>query len=321
MSSDFLFIALTSSPSHIELRNAARKTFLSPCHSLIEEKNKKESSSSSLISSSSKSLKCSYKFFIDKLKPDLKLLEEEKSHHDLVFRNEAPLMLKYPENLHYGILNPLRELNDSKVWYRMYKIEWKISFMKYIYNKINKIPKYLLFVEDDSFICIHNLLYQLTLINKSKKQISFRTGSYICKSGCSFDDSSTLMTGDIAELFVLNYPINSQFKCSRMYSLEKLKDTEIIDWGRSWRDFQCDWRDVLLRNGLDIIEPDTFCPNYFYPFTKLIGKYLCDRNSLALIYHTTGHEFDAIDRLKEFNSYNQHVCEDFLLLDKVTNNK
>lgn len=294
--SDFLFIALTSSPSHIDLRNAARKTFLLPC---IQNK------------------QCTYKFFIDKLKPNQILIDELNKYNDIVFRYETPLMLKYPEHLHYGILNPLRELNNTEVWYRMYKIEWKISFMKYIYIKNNKIPKYLLFVEDDSYICTENLLYQLSLISKSHKQVSFRTGSYICKSGCSFDDSSTLMTGDIAELFVLNYPVNHEFECRRVHSLKKLKITEIIDWGRSWRTIQCDWRDVLYRNGLDIIEPDTLCANYFYPFVKLVGKYFCHENELPLIYHTTGHEYDAIDRLKQYDYYDKHICENFLLLDKV----
>jgi hypothetical protein len=82
------------------------------------------------------------------MSPTKVLKEEKQIHRDLVFRHECPLMKKYPENLHYGVRFPLKHLNTTDLRLRLYKVEWKISFMKWIYeSRKGSFPDYLVFIE------------------------------------------------------------------------------------------------------------------------------------------------------------------------------
>ena len=334
-----LFIAITSSPFNSLLRISNRKTFLTLCN---EENH------------------CLYRFFIDEKYPSKDLLKESLQFNDLIFYRNSSfssstslIMEKYPSNLHYGIRNPLIFLQRNETFLRLYKIESKISYIKWFYNNNNhnrensnenqhsdhnhnknknnnnnKSIHYFLFIEDDSFICIYNLLYQLNQlrnhffdisISNSTKTINtkqtiqtFRTGSYNCYKGCSFDDSSTLMTSDIATLFNSFYPSNL-LHCNNILS-RNLSRNEIISWGRSWRKEQCNWNELFKKNfNLEINYPDTSCYNYFS--SSILGDLLCPI-SLPLIYHTHGRK-EIKNELKKRNLYNKQTCEYFLLLDKV----
>jgi hypothetical protein len=287
-----LFIGVTSSPNHVDLRGISRKTFLSACQ---------ESNS------------CQFKFFIDSSNPSQLMRQEAAEHKDIVFRESCSLMNKYPSHMHYGIFNALQDVNGSLPWYRLYKIEWKISFMRWIAENLASIPQYIAFIEDDSFVCLDHLLYQMRLLSNNPST-PFRTGSYICKDGCSFDDSSTLMSGEIATMFVQNYP-SDQFDCPNVKSTANLPSNAVVDWGRSWRERQCNWKHTLHKNGLEVIHPDTYCKHAYAPFSS-VGDVVCE-SPLPLIFHTNGHEITAPMVLRERGLYGVHMCEHLLLIDKV----
>lgn len=326
MSSLLLFIAITSSPHSQVLRDSSRHTYLNSCNQYTN---------------------CLYRYFIDKSNPSIELQQEEEKYHDLVFRSSCPLMKNYPNSLHYGIKEPLTYLHSNDTRLRLYKIEWKISFLQWFHQNYPNIqPKYILFVEDDSFICIHHLLYQLNSLNStspasstststfsfsslfstisrsssslpsssSSSSISFRTGSYNCRGGCSFDDSSTLLTYDIASAFMKFYPSNI-LNCSSILSLDKLPLSNVISWGRSWRNEQCNWQEQLASyHHLNVLFPDTSCRNAFQSL-PFLGFIFCP-NPLPLIYHTHGERGIPVE-LSERGLYNSRTCERFLLLDKV----
>jgi len=76
-----LFISILSGPKNKDLRDTARTTWLLSCI---------------------KSPHCDYRFFIDTNNVTLDLLDESRHHHDLVFRGFCDLMLRHPNNIHYG---------------------------------------------------------------------------------------------------------------------------------------------------------------------------------------------------------------------------
>lgn len=62
---------------------------------------------------------------------------------------------------------------------RFYKIDWKVCFIKWAFSN-KKLASYFVFVEDDSFMCTGNLLYQLSLLHNlpnQKEKHSFITGT------------------------------------------------------------------------------------------------------------------------------------------------
>ena len=54
---------------------------------------------------------------------------------------------------------------------RMYKIDWKVCFLKWISANQYK-PDYHVFVEDDSFVCTENLLHQMGLLRLEKIRLA-----------------------------------------------------------------------------------------------------------------------------------------------------
>lgn len=165
-----LFIYITSSPLHYELRIAARKTWLTQC---IPPK-------------------CDYRFFIDTTEKNttLALEEEFNDFNDIVFRNSCSLMfIRHPDGgVNYGNSHPIKS-HDYQLR-KMYKIDWKVCFLKWakkhaeekslLLNTTIQIAEFHTFVEDDSFICIGNLIHQMELLhnislnNNGIKE--FRTG-------------------------------------------------------------------------------------------------------------------------------------------------
>ena len=89
---------------------------------------------------------------------------------------------------------------------------------------------------------------------------SFRTG-YTLFDG--FDDSSTIMTKDIAIAFAQHYP-EPGFDCGQIAdSVDEgmLRETEWLSWGNSWTSQRCDWFKAL-RNTLNMthtIHPTIDC--------------------------------------------------------------
>ena len=91
-------------------------------------------------------------------------------HPDYINYSNSPPTgdnLKRIENNNNNNNNNNEILNPDYHVRRLYKIDWKVCFMKYCYNN-NKMAEYHVFVEDDSFVCTENLLYQVSLLyNKS----------------------------------------------------------------------------------------------------------------------------------------------------------
>jgi hypothetical protein len=123
------------------------------------------------------------------------LLLENATYGDLIFRDACPmLMSRHSLLVNYGNSPPIgdnlfvqvpgqteKEKEREKVpnpdypLRRMYKIDWKVCFLQII----NSVLDYKLerdevfahvFVEDDSFVCIENLLFQLALANQREKE-------------------------------------------------------------------------------------------------------------------------------------------------------
>ena len=273
-----LFIYITSGLSHIHLRNAVRSTWLQPCI---------------------QSIHCDYAFFADQSynrsvvksnynhnNVDYNLHHEYQTYHDIVYRDSCDLMERHPDYINYGNSPPTTDniehkiINDQTgdvirtISYpdypsrRIYKIDWKICFLKHVY-KIGRVADYHVFVEDDSYVCCDHLLYQVQKINERLSKIksydyhekinngsnnvldnnhdfqyllSFRTGTPMYDG---FDDSSTIMSKDIAMAFMKHYP-GDGFNCD--FLLEKSNSVHeymFLSWGNSWSKKHCNWPKLL----------------------------------------------------------------------------
>ena len=185
-----VFISITSGKFHAHLRQAARETWLLPC---LE------------------SPVCDYRFFVDcppSRMTDI-IVEENKLFQDLVcalfsniltpavsmliyndfmiaqvFRNSCSLMNVHPDDIHYGNSplaitasegEPALSVYDERIFY---KIDWKVCFMRWIVENHRNAP-YHVFVEDDSFVCTENLIFQVkTLVAvPSEHKTPFRSGT------------------------------------------------------------------------------------------------------------------------------------------------
>ena len=90
----------------------------------------------------------------------------------------------HPDDIHYGNSPLAISANDGEPALSVYnerifyKIDWKVCFMRWAVDN-HRNPPYHVFVEDDSFVCTGNLIFQAnTLIampNDRKKP--FRTGT------------------------------------------------------------------------------------------------------------------------------------------------
>jgi hypothetical protein len=249
------FISITSGPLHYDLRQSARATWLLPCIA---------------------SPLCQYKFFVDAPPGNItiELKHEQMEYHDLVYRNACPYMLeRHPFYINYGNSQVVdigvdeAPLHQDYPLRRIYKIDWKICFLKW--QKENKYKTDLhIFVEDDSFVCTENLLYQAALLRQvepakqdkegvqSNKIPALRTGTPMYDG---FDDSSTIMSASIGDAFVANYNVVNSlqsittaklFNCSKViddmkYDAKLESDSIWMSWGNSWMNRLCNWKDVL----------------------------------------------------------------------------
>ena len=241
-----LLISITSGPSHSHLRLAARETWLIPC-----------------IHSS----ECDYVFFVDRHEANIteSLIVENKTFGDLVFRGSwCPFMLeRHHHRINYGnFMDADGEGDNTTVHTKlpeyqlrgMYKIDWKVCFTKWALQN-HKMAAYHAYVEDDSFTCVDNLLHQLRLLTalqrNGTKVPSIRAGTPMYDG---FDDSSTLMSRDIAMVFATLYP-SVGFNCSKMADAVDRQARDWLSWGNSWMNSRCGWRNQLKALGVSMVVP------------------------------------------------------------------
>lgn len=304
-----VFISITSSPAHFQLRNASRSTWLLPCMA---------------------NPVCDYNFFVDKSESDIEVsvLEESNQYHDMVFRNECPLMKRHPAYINYGNSPPRTEnflmvVNNTEVdcpdyfWRRMYKIDWKVCFMRYARDN-GKMAEFHVFVEDDSFICTENLLHQASMLHNKSAQLgsrhSFRTGTAMFDG---FDDSSTFMTRDVALAFANHY--DTDLRCSQVMDYPNSTiwyDAVWQSWGNSWMKKRCNWMHQLRsRLHMSVLKPTIDCMHATsYNVSKLHTKLAFPCTDHTIIMH---HGSAGAVILGGKNTHVQHTCEYMLLIDKV----
>ena len=315
-----LFISITSSPHHSNLRHANRNTWLLPC----------------ILS-----VYCDYRFFVDKTAPlDVMLISEQNTYNDLVFRDSCKLMDRHPDYINYGNAPPRTEnfkrienntelASPDYLWRRLYKIDWKVCFLKYALAN-HKMAQYHVFVEDDSFVCTENLLHQVALLQinaqatqqQSQKQPSFRTGTAMFDG---FDDSSTFMSRDVALAFAQYYNNDMGergFNCTRLvdHVNTTVWDKAMwLSWGNSWMKERCDWGAVLKEKlNMQVIKPMVDCTTataYAVSHSELKLEFPCMPHPIVLHHGSAGsvllHEHAAE------NGHVKHTCEYMLLIDKV----
>jgi hypothetical protein len=218
-----VFMAITSAPWYHHLRDAARDTWLLPCRS---------------------SPFCDYRFFVDKVLENVDtviaeatrlkkltprnelgqynkslqanitvaLAEEQIEQQDLVFRASwcRYMIDRHDEKLNYGTVfkKPWVYGGGGVKYYNlrgMYKVDWKICFTHFAKQNYPMMPLYHVYVEDDFFVCTENLLHQMTILRNlsPQKRPAFRTGWPLWDG---FDDSSTIMSREIAQVFADHYP-------------------------------------------------------------------------------------------------------------------
>ena len=295
-----LFISITSSPHHSHLRHANRFTWLLPCIA---------------------SPVCDYKFFIDKAKNTSEdLFGELTTYDDIVFRDSCDLMNRHPDNINYGNSPPreetLHEIPDYQ-FRRMYKVDWKVCFMRYARDH-NKMAEYHVFVEDDSFICTENLLYQVQLLHNrsmNEKIPIFRTGTAMFDG---FDDSSTFMSKDVALIFA-NYYNTNNINCTKVVDYpnsESWNASMWLSWGNSWMKLRCDWFNVIKKElSVHIIKPISDC---LYATSISFAKYHVNLKFPCTEHQIIMHHGTAGEILLHSNTKHiKHICEYMLLIDKV----
>ena len=234
-----LFVSITSGAHHASLRESIRSTWISICK---------------------QNPACDYRFFIDAYEQGNEgLKREQETFQDIVFRSACPYMKeRHPDHVNYGnahVFSP-EEVAEGGIALadyplrRMYKIDWKMCFLKWIkeHRKAGEpYPMFHVFVEDDSFACLGNLLHQFELLRKQATAVPpFRTGFALYDG---FDDSSTLMTGDVAEFLADHYLVDKDaLNCSKViqsHDEAMRRNSQWLSWGSSWRTEFCDWGRVI----------------------------------------------------------------------------
>jgi hypothetical protein len=165
------FLSITSGPHHAHLRSAIRQSWILPCR---------------------QSARCDYRFFIDTVSSSSsssanntasgssssssniastvleELLLENSTFGDLVFRDQCALMRRHPLSINYGNSPPVSgnlkiETEDETSFpnpdyplRRMYKIDWKVCFLKIIHRLLYDLDNVFahVFVEDDRCVFV-----------------------------------------------------------------------------------------------------------------------------------------------------------------------
>lgn len=318
-----LLISITSGPGGSHLRNAARETWLLPCRAVST---------------------CDYRFFIDKIKANITSALEMESiaHKDIVFRGEwCKHMDRHPEKANYGnvFAKPWVYGGGGYPYYQlrgMYRVDWKICFG--IWAKQNdKMAHYHVYVEDDSFMCTENLIYQTTLLrymNTTKKGLPFRTGFTM---GDFFDDSSTFMSKEVTQAFADHYP-EPGFNCTELADDGNPANKQMLSWGNSWKGDSCRWRGALwdhpgikmlinepivsksffkcpektLQRQINKTDNPTFSPTFMPTGLPNITRHNIQCPHQGLIFHHGSAGSNVLaDNMVE------HLCEYVLLIDKI----
>ena len=243
-----VFICIVSGPTHLPLREAVRGTWLRQCQD---------------------SRVCDHRFFIDVVESNVSssLSFENLTFNDIVFRGRwCPFMIdRHHHLINYGNVmwgsSPDEHVLPDYQLRLMYKIDWKVCFLKWAQQN-DRMASFLVFVEDDSFVCVGNLLHQLVILNTLAKEEGIinkiipqlMTGTPTWHG--VFDDSSTLMSRIVAEAFAEYYP-KSGFNGSEMAdATDRRKEQSWLSWGNSWMNGRCNWRDKLQEMfNISVIHP------------------------------------------------------------------
>ena len=149
-----LLISVTSGPAHASLRMAARESWLLPCL---------------------RSSLCDYRFFCDIVESNVTeaLATEQELYRDMVFRGPWCRFMheRHHHSINYG--NYMDGFGSEKLEIHlpdyplrlMYKVDWKVCFTKWAVLH-DKVALYHVYVEDDSFNCVDNLLHQVQILHK-----------------------------------------------------------------------------------------------------------------------------------------------------------
>ena len=122
-------------------------------------------------------------------------------------------MQQYPDTLNNGN----HDYWNMGVWkdaYAWYHFDFTLCMFRWIRqheaeSQESLIPRYVLLVEDDSFLSTQHLLYQIQLLTTvpPEKSLPFYTGGNMWIPHGTFDDSSSLLSGDIAALFAQHFRV------------------------------------------------------------------------------------------------------------------
>jgi hypothetical protein len=337
-----VFIAITSGPHHSHLRHAIRNSWILPCitSSVCDYRFFVDSTPVSHPPLEQEQLSYGDLVFRD----SCSLMKAHPA--EVNYGNSPPLgeFLKVKRTNDSDHSAYYEDLPDYPVR-RRYKIDWKVCFMQWInqryyhysyrnpsivdvdekdsngfYDSSTGMNRYLgsayhVYVEDDSFICAENLVYQLSSlysISKTRTVSEFRTGTPMYDG---FDDSSTIMSSRIARSFVNHY-LEDNFNCSRIfndtYSIPV--GSQWLSWGNSWMGSHCSWATTIAQNyHYNINVPLISCSLAKLDMKSFNLSFPCVKR--PLIFHTR----DAMDALMKQHPTRQiyHMCEYMLLIDKI----
>jgi hypothetical protein len=152
---------------------------------------------------------------------------------------------------------------------------------------LGRMARYFLFVEDDSYSCLGNVLYQSALLvamenTAAKSMPLIRTGTPMFDG---FDDSSTFMSGTIALAFANHYP-EKGFDCANVSNkpVELQREFDWLSWGNSWMEKNCGWRSVLRdKLNLSLVEPSIGTALVLRLTRVSFYIYRCKKNQICLL--------------------------------------
>jgi len=321
-----LLISITSAPGYPHLRYAVRRTWALPCVA---------------------SPACEYRFFIDVMNTSehyAALKGENDTYGDIVIRGQWCEFMETRhtfEKLNFGnVFKKHWVYGGAGVPYYqfrgLFKIDWKICHSHWA-RYANRMARYHLYTEDDSYVCTENLLHQLSLLRRLNITGIDRNWRIGDPKWDGYDDNLTLMTKDIAEAFT-HYP-EPGFNCSRHADDGDPAPKAFLSWGNSWQSKNCNWRQALYdRFNLSYITPwlwtNVFqCPgraplpmihNTTYkpsanptpaPTLSPNGK-MSKIDLLCSSIAGTVHNHDA-GRFLHYEKYVEHMCEFVFVIHKV----
>ena len=231
-----LLVSITSAASQVALREAIRQTWALPCMA---------------------SPACEYRFFVDIMNVTeayAAILHENNTYGDIVIRGTyCPHMEErhtFPA-LNYGntFKRPWVYGGGGVPYYHfrgLYKLDWKICHSKWAYA-MNRLALYHVYTEDDSYLCMENLLHQflhLRSLNVPPNMRNWRMGD---PKWDGYDDNLSFLTQDIVRAFALHYP-EPGFNCSKLADDGNPAPKVHLTWGNSFMSRACDWRNALQQH-------------------------------------------------------------------------